>query len=385
MESWTHFWHTTGLAQLSGSTFLLLVVAVLLLVLAIRREFEPLFLTALGAAALLANLPGSTLAAPGGLLHTLYEVGVRSGLLPALLFLGWGLLADFGPLIAMPALLFVGAAAQLGIFVTLWLAWNLNATLGHPFTLPDVTAMALVGGGNGASLVFVTDRLAPHLLGVAVLTLYACMALLYRLQTPIACLLTTTEERQRLMNPPRTVCRAERLLFPLLLALPALLLVPSIAPLLGLLAFGNLLRESSLLERLHLGGHLRLQASLLPMLTLLLGLAIGGRLRAEQLLTGGTLLLVCLGLLAFVVGSGAGMMMARLLHRRDRPMNPLLGGAGMAAMPLAARIAGKLGREALPNGRPNDPLLTYAVATNLAGLIGSVLAAGILLALVGNL
>ncbi len=382
MEPLTLFWRTTGLAHMSWDSALMLGVGGVLIAVAIRREWESLFLFALGFSILLAHLPGSTLAEPGGLLYGLYEVGIRNGLLPALLCLGLGVLADFGPLIAMPSLLLVGAAAQTGIFVSLWIAlvWQTGLT--------EAAAMGLVGGANLPSLVFGVNRLAPDWLGTMVVALYACMALMPLLQIPIARLLTTEQERQVGMAPLRPVSRWERIFFPFLFLLPSLLLLPAIAPLLGLLAFGNLLKESGIAARLTMGLNPTMQTGLLPLITLLLGLAVGGKMSAERFFSLEMIGILGLGVVAFGIGSMAAVLMGKWLYRRTGgQVNPLVGVAGLAMVPLAARLAHKLGVEAAPDVRQRSQhplLLTYAMGVNMAGVIGSIVAAGILLTALGG-
>ncbi|MBF0162020.1 MAG: sodium ion-translocating decarboxylase subunit beta [Magnetococcales bacterium] len=381
LESWALFWHSTGLAQLGGASALMPLLAGVLLILVFVREFEPVFLLSLGFAALLVALPGSGLGEPGGLLYLLYEGGVRSGVLPGLFFLGLGLLADFTPLIALPALLYVGVAAQLGVFVTLWLLGSLNGLLGWNLAWADVGVAALLGGANLPSLLFSTDRLAPHLLGPALLALYAGVALLPRLQPPLLRLLTTAEERRVVMESPRAVSVGERLLFALLLLLLGLLLFPAIAPLLALLVLGNMLRESALLDRLLTGHSATLPVRLLPLASLLLGLAVGGRLTVGRLFSPESLLLLGCVVLAFAVGTASGVGMGKWLRRQGfASLNPLLGGAGLAVLPLTARLAVA---EADAEGE-GSRLLPYAMATNWAGVVGSVAAAGILLAVLGG-
>ncbi|MEO5362236.1 MAG: sodium ion-translocating decarboxylase subunit beta [Magnetococcus sp. DMHC-8] len=386
MESLLLFWQTTGLAQLDWGSLPMMGVGLLLLAVAIHREFEPVFVFACGFAILLANLPGSSLAEPGGVLYLLYELGVGTGLLPGLLCLGLGFLADFGPLLAVPALLWVGVAAQVGIFVALWLALLLHAGLGVPFGLTDAAAVGMIGGANLPGLVFFADRLAPDLLGRMVMVLYVGMALLPVIQAPIVRLLTTERERQVIMAPMRPVSHQERMWFPVVMMLPCLLLLPTIAPLLGWLAFGNLLRESGVVARFAVGSHATVQARLWSSVTLLLGLAVGGRVTAERFFSLETVAMFCLGMIALAVGSAAGLLVGKWLHRRDGQVNPLVGVAGLALVPLAARLANRWGAEAAPDpGRmlQHSSLLTAAMAANLAGVIGSIVVAGTLLATFG--
>lgn len=382
MEPLTLFWHTTGLTHVTWEALVMMGVGGVLLYLAIVREFEPILLFSIGFSVILSHMPGSTMAEPGGLLYLLYEMGVGSGLFPALFFFGLGILADFGPLIAMPSLLFVGAAAQMGIFITLLMALVVGSWLGFPFDLADAAVVGMIGGANPPNIIFFADRLAPDLLGTIVVVLYISMALLHLFQPPVMRLLTTEQERQVIMEPMRALSRWERVLFPLVLLVPCLLLLPTIAPLLGLLAFGNLLRESGVLERIMIGLSSTAQTRLLPVITLLFGLAVGGKLSAERLLSLETVGIFCLGVIALSLGSAGGILMAKwLCYGSNGKVNPLIGAAGVAVVPLAARIANKLAVEASFSGReaPNTFLLGHAMGANVAGVIGSMVASGILL------
>lgn len=382
MESLTHFWLTTGLTHITWEAIAMMGIGGVLLYMAIAREFEPIFLFSLGFSVILSHMPGSAMAQPGGLLYQLYEVGVESGLFPALIFLGLGMLADFGPLIAMPSLLFVGAAAQTGIFVTLLIALVVSGWLGSPLDLASAAVVGMIGGANPPSMIFCADRLAPDLLGMIVVALYASMALLHLFQPPVMRLLTTEQERRVVMEPMRALSRWERVLFPLVLLLPCLLLLPAIAPLLGLLAFGNLLRESGVLERIMIGLSSTAQTRLLPIITLLFGLAVGGKLSADRFFSLEFVAIFLAGVVALSLGSVGGILMAKwLCHNGNGKVNPLVGAAGVAVVPLAARIANKLAAEASFGGKemPNIFLLGHAMGANVAGVIGSMVAAGILL------
>ncbi|MBF0461911.1 MAG: sodium ion-translocating decarboxylase subunit beta [Magnetococcales bacterium] len=377
-----------GLAHLPWGSLAMMGVGGVLLVLATMREFESVFLFALGLAILLTNLPGSALAEPGGLLYLLYDVGVHHGLLPALFCLSLGILADFRPLIALPALLFVGAAAQMGVFITLLFVLLLNVGLGLHLDVAHAALISQIGSGYAPSLLFGADRLAPELLGTVVMVLYANMALLPLLQSPIAHRLTTEEERQVVMTAIRPVSRWERMLFPGILMVSSLLIWPFVAPvaaLLGLLALGNLLKEAGIVAAIATRIPPAISARLLSLITLLFGLAVGSRLSAAQFLSLGTVGILCLGVVACGVGSASGILMGKWLYRRSNgQINPLLGAAGLAVVPLAARMVGKLEAEARQTDGPHAPLLAYALGTNLAGVIGSVVATGILLAILGG-
>lgn len=383
MEPLTLFWQMTGLTHITWEALVMIGVGGVLLYVAIVREFEPIFLFSLGFSVILSHMPGSTMAEPGGLLYVLYEMGVKSGLFPALIFFGLGMLADFGPLIAMPSLLFVGAAAQMGIFVVLFVALLLSAWLGLSFDLADAAVVGMIGGASPPNIIFFADQLVPDRLGTVVVVLYINMTLLHLFQPVVMRLLTTEQERQVIMEPMRPLSRWERMLFPLVLLVPCLLLLPAIAPLLGLLAFGNLLRESGVLERIMIGLSSTAQTRLLPIVTLLFGLAVGGKLSAERFLSWETIAIFCLGLMALVLGSAGGIGMAKwLCHGSNGKVNPLIGAAGVAVVPLAARIANKLAVDEATFSRretPNTFLLGHAMGANVAGVIGSIVAAGILL------
>ncbi|MBF0096400.1 MAG: sodium ion-translocating decarboxylase subunit beta [Magnetococcales bacterium] len=385
MESLSLFWQGTGIAQVSWGSLLMVGMGSLLLVLAIRQGLETIFLFSLGFAAVLANMPGSTLAEPGGMLYTLYEVGIRDGILPALVLLGVGILADFAPLIAMPALLFIGAAAQLGIFVTFLLALGVVGSFGHSFNILQAAVVGIAGGANVPTLVFAADRLAPELIGIAVVAIHVAVVLLPSLQSVLAVLLTSEQERQVVMGGLRPVSAWERILFPVMLLVTCLLLLPSIAPLLAPLAFGNLMRESGMIGRVSTGLSPAAHSGLLSLATLLLGLAIGGRLTPDRFFSVEAVWLMVLTIVAFGVGSASAFLMGKWLHRRSAGMvNPLLGAAGVAVVPMAARMVRKLGAEDVPPIELPAPMLAYAMGTNMAGLLSAIVAAGILISLLAG-
>ncbi|MBF0182847.1 MAG: sodium ion-translocating decarboxylase subunit beta [Magnetococcales bacterium] len=385
MESLSLFWQNTGIAQVTFGSLLMVGLGTLLLVVAIRQGLETIFLFSLGFAAILANMPGSTLADPGGMLYTLYEVGIRDGMLPALVLLGLGILADFGPLIAMPSLLFVGAAAQAGIFVTVLLAMTLFSGFGPSFNEMQAAVIAIAGGASVPNLVFAADRMAPELVGVAVVAIHVAIVLLPTLQSLLAALFVSEQERQVVMGAMRPVSPWERILFPVLLLVTCLLLLPAIAPLLAPLAFGNLMRESGVVGRITTGLSPAAHSGLLSLATLLLGLAIGGRLTPDRFFSLETVSIILLTIIAFGVGSASALMMGKWLYRQSAgAVNPLLGAAGVAVVPLAARMVRKLGAENKPPIDLPAPMLAYALATNMAGLLSAIVAAGILLSLLAG-
>lgn len=382
MESLALFWHTTGVANLTWETVVMMVFGGVLMYWAIAKEFESVFLVSFGFAVILANVPSAGMAEPGGFLHDLYEIGVRSGAFPALVFFGLGTLADFGPLIAMPSLLFVGAAAQVGIFITLFAALGFNGLLGWGFGLEDVAGIALIGGAYAPVVLFFGSRLAPDLLGVIAVAIYVAMALVPMLQPPIMRALTTEPERQVNMAQPRLVSKGEKLFFPLVVLLLCILFLPDAALLLGMFVFGNFLKESEITERIARLSHVKtVQADLIHIVTLFFGLAVGGQLSAEKFLSVGTLAIVVLGIIALSVGTASGVLIGKLLCQRSHgKINPLIGASGIAVVPLSARVASKLGLEA----NPHNFLLIHAIGANLAGVIGSAVAAGTLLAMLSG-
>jgi oxaloacetate decarboxylase beta subunit len=303
-------------------------------------------------------------------------VGVETGVFPLLIFMGVGALTDFGALIARPSTLMLGAAAQFGIFATLIGALALNAVPGFEFSLQDAAAIAIIGGADGPTAIFLASRLAPDLLGAIAVAAYSYMALVPIIQPPIMRALTTKKERAVVMQQLRPVSRLERILFPLsVLALCAMLL-PSAAPLIGMLTFGNLLRESGVVDRLSRAA----QNEIINVVTILLGLAVGSKLSAEKFLSVETLGILALGAVAFCIGTATGVLMGKLMHRvTGGQINPLIGAAGVSAVPMAARVVNKVGLEE----DHHNFLLMHAMGPNVAGVIGSAVAAGVLLALVG--
>lgn len=350
----------------------MLVVCLLLLYLGIVKKFEPLLLVTIGFGGLLSNIPGAGVADPGGLLYLAYEVGIKSGAFPLIIFMGVGALTDFGPLLANPKTLFLGAAAQFGIFATLLGALGLTELGIMDFSLREAAAIGIIGGADGPTAIYVAGQLAPHLLGAIAVAAYSYMALVPLIQPPIMKLLTTESERKIEMKQLRTVSKVERVVFPLLLLLLVALLLPTAAPLLGMLCFGNLMRECGVVDRLSD----TTQNSLINIVTIFLGLAVGSKLSADQFLVMSTLGILLLGMVAFAIGTASGLIMAKLLNKiSSTPINPLIGAAGVSAVPMAARVANKVGLEA----NPHNILLMHAMGPNVAGVIGSAVAAGIMI------
>jgi sodium ion-translocating decarboxylase beta subunit len=365
-------WQTTGIYQLHLDQFFMILVALTLLYLAIRRKFEPLLLVPIGFGGLLSNIPGVDIAVGQGVLHQFYVMGIETGIFPLLIFMGVGAMTDFGPLLANPKTLWLGAAAQFGIFATLLGAVGLTSLGVFDFTLPEAAAIGIIGGADGPTAIYVAGILAPHLLGAIAVAAYSYMALVPLIQPPIMRALTTQLEREIVMTQLRTVSRREKIIFPIMLLLLVALLVPSAAPLLGMFCLGNLMRECGVVDRLSD----TTQNALINTTTILLGLAVGSKLRADQFLVADTLGILLLGMVAFCIGTATGVLMAKLMNvLSTQKINPLIGAAGVSAVPMAARVVNKVGLEA----NPHNFLLMHAMGPNVAGVIGSAVAAGVLI------
>jgi len=374
MDLVAQIWQGSGLYQITAGQALMLCVCLLLLYLGIVRKFEPLLLVTIGFGGLLSNIPGVEIATGDGLLHLTYVVGIETGAFPLIIFMGVGALTDFGPLLANPRTVFLGAAAQFGIFATLLGALGLSSLGIMDFSVREAAAIGIIGGADGPTAIYVAGQLAPHLLGAIAVAAYSYMALVPIIQPPIMRALTTEAERKIEMVQLREVSKAERILFPLLLLLLVALLLPSAAPLLGMLCFGNLMRECGVVDRLSD----TTQNALINIVTIFLGLAVGSKLSAEQFLVPSTLGILLLGMVAFAIGTASGVLMGKLLNRISKhPINPLIGAAGVSAVPMAARVANKVGLEA----NPQNILLMHAMGPNVAGVIGSAIAAGIMIML----
>ncbi len=350
---------------------LMWLIAFTLIYLAIAKSFEPLLLLPIGFGILLANLPLTGLMAPGeGLLWRFYHYGIQWEIIPPLIFLGLGALTDFGPLLARPVLIFLGAGAQAGVYLTFLTASAVG------FDLKEAATMAIIGGADGPTTIFLASKLAPHLLGSCAVAAYAYMALVPIIQPPVMRLLTTRRERVIRMQKGRKVSRREKMIFPVAATLVIILLVPAAAPLIAMFMLGNLFREAKVVERLTHAA----QNELLNIVTIFLGLPIGATMNAEVFLAPTTLFIFFFGLLAFVVSTATGIILAKLLNlvRRDK-INPLLGAAGVSAVPMAARVVHKVGAQY----DKKNYLLMFAMGPNVAGVIGTVIAAGIFLTLLG--
>jgi oxaloacetate decarboxylase beta subunit len=432
MERLLQLWQASGLAQLDAGAAVMMAIGLLLLYLAIHKRFEPLLLVPIGFGGILANVPGAGLALsavergldaaqpgflaalaallgaqadPGvlqaaldsaggaehlaalqlardagysdGMLHAFYTVAIGSGVAPLVIFMGVGAMTDFGPLIANPRTLLLGAAAQFGIFATVLGAVGLTALGITDFSIAQSAAIGIIGGADGPTAIYVSSLLAPDLLGAIAVAAYSYMALVPLIQPPIMRALTTPEERAIEMVQLRTVGRREKIVFPLMLLILVALLLPDAAPLLGMLCFGNLMRECGVVERLSAAA----QNALINITTIFLGLAVGSKLVAEKFLDVNTLGILGLGIVAFAIGTASGVLLARLMNRfGSTPINPLIGSAGVSAVPMAARVSNRLGLEA----DPHNFLLMHAMGPNVAGVIGSAVAAGVMITLVGR-
>ncbi len=369
-------WESTGLYNFTLGQLIMIAVGGLLIFLAIYKGFEPLLLIPIGFGGILANIPIAGIAGPDGMLGILYHAGIETGIFTLLIFMGVGAMTDFGPLLARPSLMILGAAAQFGIFFTLFGAIAMNLIPGMEFTMADAAAIAIIGGADGPTAIYVASRLAPDLLGAIAVAAYSYMALVPIIQPPIMKLLTTEEERKTKMTQLRRVSKLEKILFPLILLLVAILLLPSATPLVGMLCFGNLLRECGVVDRLSSTA----QNELINIVTIFLGLAVGSKLEADKFLSAETLGILMLGMVAFSIGTAAGVLMGKVMYRvTGKQVNPLIGAAGVSAVPMAARVANKIGLQA----NPQNFLLMHAMGPNVAGVIGSAVAAGVLLSVIG--
>ncbi|MBU8920474.1 MAG: sodium ion-translocating decarboxylase subunit beta [Bacteroidales bacterium] len=355
----------------------MILLSCYLIFLAIHRRFEPLLLLPIGFGGILANIPLAAIAGPQGFLGMLYTFGLQTGLFPLLIFMGVGAMTDFGPLIANPKTALLGAAAQFGIFTTLIGALALSGMFeGIDFSIQDAAAIGIIGGADGPTAIFLAGRLSPDLLGAIAVAAYSYMALVPIIQPPIMRLLTTKSERAMEMKQLREVKTIEKIIFPLTVLGLCILLIPGATPLIGMLMFGNLLRESGVVERLsHTAAN-----ELINTITILLGLAVGSKLAADKFLHIETLGILSLGLIAFAIGTAAGVLLAKLMNvfSRDK-INPLIGAAGVSAVPMASRVVTDIGLES----NKNNFLLMHAMGPNVAGVIGSAVAAGVLLTLCG--
>jgi sodium ion-translocating decarboxylase beta subunit len=359
----------------SFGRIIMILICILLFYLAISKNFEPLLLLPIGFGGLLANIPIAEIAGPNGFLGILYSLGVQNGLFPIIIFMGVGAMTDFGPLIANPKTALLGAAAQFGIFGSLVGAVVLTQTTSIiDFSLQDSAAISIIGGADGPTAIFIASRLAPDLLGAIAVAAYSYMALVPIIQPPIMRALTTEKERKIKMIQLRKVHKLEKIFFPITLLILCILVLPDATPLVGALCFGNFLKESGVVDRLSD----TMQNSLINIVTIFLGLAVGSKLAAEKFLVPETLGIIVIGLVAFSVGTATGVLMGKLMNKLSKdPINPLIGAAGVSAVPMAARVVSKVGTQE----DSSNILLMHAMGPNVSGVIGSAVAAGVLISI----
>ena len=438
-DSWAsslnNLWHSTGLSHFALGQLTMIFIGLLLLFLAIRKNFEPLLLVPIGFGGILANIPGAGLAysavenallfgnndiqaniavileiinwqsgkelliayqqaAPdvkalieftvantgysNGMLYNFYSVAIGSGAAPLIIFMGVGAMTDFGPLLGNPKTLFLGAAAQFGIFATVMGAVGLSASGVMDFSIADAAAIGIIGGADGPTAIYVASKLAPDLLGAIAVAAYSYMALVPLIQPPIMRALTTEAERKIVMSQLRPVSQREKIIFPLSLLILVAIMLPDAAPLLGMFCFGNLMRECGVVERLSSAA----QNALINITTIFLGLSVGSKLAADKFLDPKTIGILVLGILAFAIGTAMGVLMAKFMNLlSQKKINPLIGSAGVSAVPMAARVSNKLGLES----DSQNFLLMHAMGPNVAGVIGSAVAAGVMLSMVATM
>ncbi len=376
IEALKDLWNMSGFAAMNWQYMVMIAVSLVLIYLAIVKKFEPLLLLPIAFGMLLANLPltglmnHATDSEPGGLLYYLYQ-GVKLGIYPSLIFLGIGAMTDFGPLIASPSSLFLGAGAQFGIAAAFVIANSLG------FTPAEAASIGIIGGADGPTAIYLTTRLAPDLLPAIAIAAYSYMALIPIIQPPIMRLLTTKKERETVMVQLRPVSKIEKVCFPIIVSILTILLLPSVAPLIGMLMLGNLFRECGVVERLSETA----QNALINIVTIFLGVTVGATAAADTFLRPETLMIIGLGLLAFMFSTVGGLLLGKLMYVLSKgKINPLIGSAGVSAVPMAARVSHLEGQKA----NPTNFLLMHAIGPNVAGVIGSAVAAGVLLALFGK-
>lgn len=391
-EGLQELWYSTGIynfiktaqEQVSGTGVeqflthfgqpIMIVICCFLLWLGIKKQFEPLLLVPIAFGGLLSNIPmplGEEIAGPNGFLGIIFAAGIDKGLFPLIIFMGVGAMTDFGPLIANPKTLLLGGAAQFGIFGALLLALALG------FDAQAAGSIGIIGGADGPTSIYVTTKLKPELLGSIAVAAYSYMALVPVIQPPIMKLLTTKEERKIQMTQLREVSKREKIIFPILVLILCLIFLPSACPLVGALTFGNLCKECGVTDRLSD----TMQNALINIVTIFLGLTVGSKLQADHFLTVETLKILVLGITAFALATAAGVIMAKIMNLfLKEKINPLIGSAGVSAVPMAARVSNKVGMEE----NPQNFLLMHAMGPNVAGVIGSAVAAGVLLALIAH-
>lgn len=435
MDQLYQLWGSSGVSQLTGGQAAMIAIGFALLFLAIRKRFEPLLLVPIGFGGILANIPGAGLALTAteraltsgntdftssitmllglgsdaslhelkealpqaniatqvavtqlaqdmgyqsGMLSNFYQVAIASGVAPLVIFMGVGAMTDFGPLLANPKTLLLGAAAQFGIFATVLGAVGFTSLGIMDFTIAEAAAIGIIGGADGPTAIYVASMLAPDLLGAIAVAAYSYMALVPLIQPPIMRLLTTEKERSIQMTQLRTVSQREKIVFPLMLVVLVAMLLPDAAPLLGMFCLGNLMKECGVVNRLSD----TVQNALINITTIFLGLAVGSKLAADKFLDPKTLGILALGMVAFAIGTAMGVLMAKAINVLSKEkINPLIGSAGVSAVPMAARVSNKVGLES----NPHNFLLMHAMGPNVAGVIGSAVAAGVMISIVSGM
>ena len=347
---------------------IMIIIVFILFYLAIAKNFEPLLLIPIAFGGLLANIPLAGMGGEHGMLGIIYNMGIANEFFPLLIFMGVGAMTDFGPLLANPKTAMLGGAAQFGIFGSLVGAVMIG------FDIQDASAISIIGGADGPTSIFIANRLAPDMLGAIAVAAYSYMALVPVIQPPIMRALTTKEERVIVMKTTRQVHRLEKLIFPIVVLMLSILLLPESTPLIGAFAFGNFAKESGVVDRLSD----TMQNSLINVITIFLGLGVGSKLAADKFLVLETMGIMVIGLIAFSAGTAMGVLMAKLMNKFSKePINPLIGAAGVSAVPMSARVVSKVGSEE----KPGNILLMHAMGPNVAGVIGSAVAAGVLISL----
>jgi len=370
------FLHDMGFWHIDEKVIIMLLISLLLMYLAIKKGFEPLLLLPIGLGAFLTNIPANGLLTPeigehvGGLFFYISK-GIELEIFPPLIFLGIGAMTDFGPLLANPKTFLFGAAAQFGVFSAIFLSVSLG------FSLNEAAAIGIIGGADGPTAIFLAQKLAPHLLGPIAVAAYSYMALVPLIQPPLMRLLTTEKERQTVMPIPKPVSKRVKIIFPIVVTFIGILLVPPAAPLLGMLMGGNLLKESGVVDRLSKMA----QNELINIVTFFLGICVGLTMSADKFLTLDTIMIIGLGVIAFGLSTVGGLLIGKLMYYLTKgKINPLIGSAGVSAVPMAARVSHKVGQEF----NKNNYLLMHAMGPNVAGVVGTAIAAGVLIAIFGK-
>ena len=375
-ESLEQFFQYTAFANMTVQHIIMIFIGILFIYLAIKKDWEPLLLIPIGFGMIIGNIPFVSglnigIYEEGSVMNILYQ-GVQTGWYPPLIFLGIGAMTDFSALISQPRLVLIGAAAQIGIFGAYIIALHMG------FTPAEAGAIGIIGGADGPTAIFLSSRLAPHQMGAIAVSAYSYMALVPVIQRPIMLMLTTKKERLIRMAPPRQVSQKEKIIFPIVGFILTAMIVPSGMPLLGMLFFGNLLKESGVTKRLAETA----RGPLIDVVTILIGITVGCSTQADEFLTGDSIKIFLLGLISFVIATICGVAFVKFMNlfcREGRKINPLIGNAGVSAVPDAARVSQNVGREF----DKNNHLLMHAMAPNVAGVIGSAVAAGILLSFLG--